>query len=84
MDAKLNSADRQRCPELSTQTGNLLIALFVLSPTLWVLGFLMYFLCLGFSSGAAAVLQAVRFRLTPRVVTLFPNGSTTSRPTFPG
>jgi hypothetical protein len=84
VDAKLISAGGSGPLGLPTQTGDILIALFALSPTLWVLAFVVYFVWLGFSSGAAAVFQALQFRLTPRVVTLFPNGSTTSRPTLPG
>jgi hypothetical protein len=65
------------------QPENFLVALFVLSPTLGLLLFLGCYLWGCLSGSIASVFRAARFFQGPRLVTLFPNGSSTSRPTFP-
>jgi hypothetical protein len=65
------------------QPESFLVALFVLSPTLGLLLFFACYLSACLSGSIASVFRAARFLQGPRLVTLFPDGSSTSRPTFP-
>jgi hypothetical protein len=62
---------------------NFLVALFVLSPTVWIIVFLGCYLAAYFSGSICSVVRATRFFESPRLVTLFLNGTPTARATFP-
>jgi hypothetical protein len=63
---------------------NFLVALFVLSPTLWLLVFLACYLSAGLSLTFSRIFREPQFCPAPQLVTLFPDGPPTSRPTLPG
>jgi hypothetical protein len=65
------------------QPENFLVALFVLSPTLWIIVFLVFYLSAYLAGSISSVLRVTRFLQSPRLVTLFPNGTPTTRATFP-
>jgi hypothetical protein len=81
---KLIPADKSGLRASLAQPENILVALFVLSPTLWLVAFALYFLSIGASSVASCVFRAIGLWQAPRLVTLFSDGSPTPRPTFPG
>jgi hypothetical protein len=63
---------------------NFLVALFVLSPTLWLLAFLACYLSAALSMALSSTFQSLQFGRASQLVTLFPDGPPTPRPTFPG
>jgi hypothetical protein len=65
------------------QPENFLVALFVLSPTLWIIVFLACYLSAYLAGSISSMLRATRFFESPRLVTLFPNGTPTTRTTLP-
>jgi hypothetical protein len=65
------------------QPENFLVDLFVLSPTLCLVLFAGCFLSSYLSGAVASLFRAARFFQGPRLVTLFPDGSSTSRATLP-
>jgi hypothetical protein len=60
-----------------------LVVLFVLSPTLWLVVFLACYLSARISGAFPYLFRASQYFQGVRVATLFPDGSPTSRPTFP-
>jgi hypothetical protein len=66
------------------QPENFLVALFVLSPTVWIIVFLGCYLSAYLAGSISSVLRGTRLFESPRLVTLFPNGTPTTRATFPG
>jgi hypothetical protein len=68
---------------LLPEPGDFLVAVFALSPTLWTIVFVVFFISASFTSAVASAFRALRFCPAPRLVTLFPDGSPTPRPTFP-
>jgi hypothetical protein len=83
VDAKLISGNESSLLASLARPENFLAALFPLSITLWLIAFVAFFVILSFSSLVASIFQAVQFSPAPRLVTLFPDGSSTSRPTLP-
>jgi hypothetical protein len=83
VDAKLISGNESGLLALLAQPENFLATLFPVSITLWLIAFLAFFAFLSFSSLIASIFRAVQFCPAPRLVTLFPDGSPTSRPTLP-
>ena len=65
------------------QPENFLVALFVLSPTVWIIVFLGCYLSAYLAGSISSVLRGTRLFESPRLVTLFPNGTPTTRATFP-
>jgi hypothetical protein len=62
---------------------NLMVVLFTLSTTLWLLAFVGYYLSIRLSGSFSALARAAQFFQARHLVTLFPDGSPTSRATFP-
>ena len=60
-----------------------LVVLFVLSPTLWLVVFLACYVSTRLSGAFPYLFRASQCVQGLRVATLFPDGSPTSRPTFP-
>jgi hypothetical protein len=65
------------------QPENFLVALFVLSPTVWIVVFVGCYLSAYLAGSISSVLLATRLFESPRLVTLFPDGTPTTRATFP-
>jgi hypothetical protein len=82
MDAKLISAGATGALGSQARPEDFLFILAVLSPTLWLLVFLTCYYSSGFSSVFSRIFRALQFRQAPAVVTLFADGSPTSRPTL--
>jgi hypothetical protein len=80
---KFIPADKSGLRASLAQPENMLVALFVLSPTLWLVVFALYFLSIGASSLASCVFRAMGLYQVPHLVRLFPDGSPTPRPTLP-
>ncbi len=67
----------------SARPESFLVVLFVLSPTLWLVVFLACYLSTRLSGAFPYLFRASQYFQGLRVATLFPDGSPTSRPTFP-
>jgi len=75
-----NQSDLKASP---ARPESFLVVLFVLSPTLWLLVFLACYLSARISGAFPYLFRASQYFQSLRVATLFPDGSPTSRPTFP-
>lgn len=83
MDAKFISGNEGGVLASLARPENFLAALFPVSITLWLMAFLAFFVFLSLSSLMASVFRALQFSQAPCLVTLFADGSPTSRPTLP-
>jgi hypothetical protein len=75
-----NESDSKASP---ARPESFLVVLFVLSPTLWLVVFLACYLSARLSGAFPYLFRASQYFQGLRVATLFPDGSPTSRPTFP-
>jgi hypothetical protein len=66
------------------QPEGFLVALFVLSPALWLVVFLGCYLSARISLAFSAIIRTMKYRNTSELGTLFPHGPPTSRPTLLG